>query len=51
MCYKYPKSRDIIVRQNRSPRFENIADKLKACFLNSIINHNHVVIILKVKLT
>lgn len=51
MRYKYPKSRDIIVRKNRSPRLENIADRLKACFINSIINHDHVAILLMVKLT
>lgn len=51
MRYKYPKSRDIIVRKNRSPRLENIADRLKACFINSIINHDHVAIVLMVKLT
>lgn len=51
MCYKYPKSRDIIVKKDKSPGLENIADRLKACFINSIINHDHVAILLKVKLT
>lgn len=51
MCYKYLKSKDIIIRKNKSPRFKNITDKLKAYFINFIINYNYVIIILKIKLT
>lgn len=51
MYYKYFKSKDIIIKKNKSLRFKNITNKLKAYFINFIINYNYVIIILKIKLT